>query len=210
MRKIVVLVILIVLGMVLTAAAGEGGYYIGAGVGSFGLDDAKYAPPGDAKYNLKEGDLLYMSIGREFAHLRLEVEWSKRENTITDLGGFTAEGTYTAETLMLNAYYDFKNSTFMTPFLGIGLGMAGISVDNTNVEFPLPIGTQMMAEGDSSVTAYQGAAGIAFELGESFRIDLAYVFFTTSDPSFEVPGTGETVKSSYAGDDVRVGLRYVF
>jgi opacity protein-like surface antigen len=93
-----------------------------------------------------------------------------------------------AYSFMGNFYFDFINSTPVTPFLTIGLGIADV---------------ELFADKDN-VMAYQAGAGIAFELTPHMSIDLKYRYFATDDLSF----AGYNVE--FASHNVYAGFRYTF
>lgn len=101
--------------------------------------------------------------------------------------------------MMANAYYDFKNSSIVTPYIGGGIGFANVNVGDGNVG-----GVQVWADDDDTVFAYQLAIGTGFDVTKELTIDLGYRYYATQDPSFEL------VDAEYSSHNVMVGLRYRF
>ncbi|WGL99753.1 outer membrane beta-barrel protein [Arsenophonus sp. aPb] len=87
-------------------------------------------------------------------------------------------------TLMLNAYYDFKNSSNFTPYLSAGLGYAYIS-QKTSVDF-MVINPSTGDKSDrfhlwtrSHATnnfAWSAGAGIKYTVNKDFSFDLNYKY----------------------------------
>ncbi|MEO1252053.1 MAG: P44/Msp2 family outer membrane protein [Pseudomonadota bacterium] len=71
--------------------------------------------------------------------------------------------------LMTNFYYDFRNQTRFTPFIGLGVG--GAFVENED------------AMRDAAL-AYQGRAGVSLALTGGFAADLEYIYLRTNDLVF--------------------------
>ncbi len=116
-----------------------------------------------------------------------EVKGSKSGSVsgIDDGEGGTWDGHWSAnqklqiQTLFLNAYYDFRNSTPFTPYVGAGIGMAFLNTkghvsgwDDTNDE-----GTSQ-SSGSRMVTnfAWNVGAGVGYDINENFTVDLGYRF----------------------------------
>lgn len=194
-----------------TAFADEGrGVYLSAKAGTFGLDDAKYAPPGDRKIHFEEGNSLSLAAGYDFGFLRVEAEYGSRENNMATYGEYKADGSYEISSYLLNGFVDFENSTFVTPYIGLGIGIADIESVSPLAHLNDSAWMVPLARGSETVTAYQGFLGVGFEIGGHVLIDVEWNFFTSSDPSFQDPVTATKVKSSYAGSSASAGLRYIF
>ncbi len=64
--------------------------------------------------------------------VRAEIEYAIRTNSMTSWDdkfgtGADLQGEWGLQTLFLNAYWDFHNSTNFTPYIGAGVGMAFIN-----------------------------------------------------------------------------------
>ena len=64
--------------------------------------------------------------------VRAEIEYAIRTNSTTSWddkfgAGADVQGEWGLQTLFLNAYWDFHNSTNFTPYIGAGVGMAFIN-----------------------------------------------------------------------------------
>ena len=76
-----------------------------------------------------------------------------------------------AHILMSNVFYDFKNSSPVTPFVGVGVGGARVSVDD---QF-----------GADLAFAYQGRAGLSVEAYGGAHISVEYLYTRTRDLVFD-------------------------
>ncbi|CAN1511709.1 COG3637 Opacity protein and related surface antigens [Methylophilaceae bacterium] len=109
-------------------------------------------------------------LGASYTRMNFDIE--KVTGTLTTVGvSGVADGTYTADITqtvkdagisldnrvnlyMANAYYDFKNASSFTPFIGFGMGMADVQNAKDN-EF-----------------AYQGSIGGKFEIDKNMYLGL--------------------------------------
>lgn len=131
----------------------------------------------------------------------------------SDSGKDIVSGDVTSLSFMVNAYYDFANSSPVTPFVSLGVGFVKVEYDLSS-EF---IGWYMIYDIDedynyitpdgsdsTTVAAYQLGTGIGFALNSHLTLDLKYRFFATEDPEF-----GD-VNVSYQSHNVYVGTRISF
>ncbi|MCK9175469.1 MAG: outer membrane beta-barrel protein [Desulforhopalus sp.] len=151
------------------------------------------------------GLALGVAVGYSLAcNMRFEGEFAYQENDLdkvsfydigADLTGYTSSYAF-----LLNSYYDFKNASPFTPFIGGGLGMAKVEINDLN--FP---GSGIPDESDDdNVFAYQFGAGVAYAVNEQVSIDVKYRYFGTSDPEFE------TTEAEYSSNNVYAGVRIAF
>ena len=169
------------------------GYSIGGGLDVDGGDTL------DFKNDWSE----HVGLGYAFQNgFRLEGEPSHRWNELQDW-----DGEARAWAAMANLFYDFNRGGGVEPYLGIGVGLARIS--SNGVVGPISW------DGDDTVVAYQGMAGLAFPLGEQWDLDIGYRYFTA--PSAEIDGIIDfegpqpfTFSGDYTHQAVTVGLRYQF
>lgn len=72
-------------------------------------------------------------------------------------------GRITNWAVMGNAYYDFNSGGSLQPYIGGGLGIQKVDVRYS----PSGVG---VSQGDKSVFAYQGMAGLTYKIGPSFEV----------------------------------------
>ena len=103
-----------------------------------------------------------------------------------------------ALSFMVNGYYDLPVDSPIVPYVGVGLGLANVDVDDVVVD-----GTAV-GGADDTVFAYQFAAGATFELDPNFSFDASYRYFATDEPDLD--GT----EAEYESHNFMVGLLYTF
>lgn len=141
--------------------------------------------------------------GYDFDFLRVEGEIVYRRNDVNKVstaqyGNVDGSGDLSALSFMLNGFYDFKNRTFITPYIGGGMGVALLDLSTVTAE------TIRISGGDDTVFAYQLEAGFNNAINESMSFDIGYRYFSTTDPS--LGGTD----AEYKSHNLVIRFRYVF
>lgn len=121
--------------------------------------------------------------------------------TTVDSGQSNAGGDVTSIALMANLFYDFNSTGRFHPYLGGGVGGAQINVNDFSA------GGGDVFDGDDLVFAYQGGAGLAFDLTDRLTFDVGYRYFATDDASFR--DNGNDVDFEYSQHIGMASLRYV-
>jgi len=145
-------------------------------------------------------------------------------------GGFDIEENWSAkqklqvQTLFVNAYYDFRNDTAFTPWVGAGLGMAfinskgnaGLSLDVDGInEF-----NESVSIGSKTNTnfAWNVGAGVAYAVTEAVSLDLGYRFAglgkaETRTRKVDIDGDSLSLRAKTKNvymHQVMLGLRFTF
>jgi len=203
MKKVLLILLLLAIFVGFSVSTSFADLYISGNVGSVILNDADIDNDGDdGELAFDSGILATFAVGTAIGSAgRVEAEIGYRQNDLDkmefdDKGSFSLEdgGDVTATFLMGNGYYDFKNGSHFTPFIGGGLGFA-------NVEYDLD---SMDGKEDDNVMAYQLILGVGFAATEQLSIDLQYRYFATADPEID----GSDVE--YQTHNIMLGLRYSF
>jgi len=111
-------------------------------------------------------------------------------------------------TVMMNTYYDFDNISIanITPYMGIGMGYAGITIMQT--EDSSTYGISHMISKDN-LFAYQGMAGISYFLQDNASIEVFYKYSRTSNPSLK-KGIENIQLEPIQTSSVNIGLSYYY
>lgn len=157
------------------------------------------------------GGALGYDLGDGFPQLgkgRIELEAGHRYNVLKDAqfstGTLNAEGDVTAISLMLNCVGEYEDySPYYVPYIGVGIGAALISMNETSVE-----GSPMIDD-DSTAFAYQILTGLSFPLFKNLDFDLGYRYFGAVDPEF-TDSKNQKVNADYAYHNFEIGLRLGF
>jgi len=159
-----------------------------------------------------KGSLGYTFTGSSPVVLRSELEISYRRYEGDRLGDTPsgpyhgADGNLTYLTGMVNGLLDFKTGTKVTPFVGIGIGWSRVAYNSVKAKD----GTSATVDDTDNVFAYQGMAGLAYDITESWKIDLEYRYFHTQDTTLKNDsGVGVNFDCN-SNHSVIVGVRYLF
>jgi OmpA-OmpF porin, OOP family len=192
-----------VLGIPVMGFAAAPGMYVSGNIGSAVLNDSTLTEPGisvDAEFDTGLG--ITAALGYDMGGGRVELEFGYRSNDIDKFsaGGMSVAGggDVTSTSLMLNGYFDFKSQSQWTPFLGAGLGMAKVDVENVT------IGNIVIGDADDTVFAYQFIAGLGYAVTPNTSIDISYRYFATADLDLE--GTD----AEYDSHNFMIGARFSF
>ena len=140
--------------------------------------------------------------------VRAEVEYALRGNSEKSWNygrGMDFKGAWNASTLFLNLYYDFRNSTAFTPYVGAGLGMA---FNYANYTFSSP-GYHGNFDEHSTNFAWNVGAGVAYDITDSLAVDLGYRYVNLGYYEVDLPEGGK-VKNQPSNHEFMLGLRYTF
>ncbi len=205
MNNVVVAGVAMALMMAGNAVAADGKPYAGIAAGVAILDDSTLSDnSGSVELSYNTGYVVSGVVGYEFGNgLRLEGELNYRQADTDKASAGGASASINSDVwsigMMANAYYDFKNSSSITPYIGGGIGFANVNVGDGSIG-----GVQVWEEDDDTVFAYQLAVGTGFDVTKQLTVDLGYRYYATQDPSFGL------ADAEYSSHNVMAGLRYRF
>ncbi len=151
----------------------------------------------------------YNFYSRYFMPVRAEVELGYSFNASYSSvashlrgGSYSFTDTIGTQTLFVNGYYDFYNTSQVTPYLSAGLGtswlrssgnIAGYSTgSNTEVSFAWNIG-----------------AGLGFKLSDTIGVDVGYRYANLGRAKTGLSSQG-MIETNVASHQLMMGLRYNF
>lgn len=125
-----------------------------------------------------------------------------------------AKNDVTLNTFMVNAYYDFRNSTAFTPYVSVGLGMASLKhqAKYEYTEISYPSGSREFDAYSKSKTAMNFAwslgVGTQYTFNDNLALDLSYRYLDAgkSDVSFIESKSKIKVRTN----DIMLGVVYRF
>lgn len=103
---------------------------------------------------------------------------------------------------MVNGRYEIPTASSFTPFGLVGLGVANVEAEVTEVE-----GYSVDAEEDDTVFAFQAGVGAAYAITPNVALEVSYRFFGTIEPDLGIDGDDTTENYHHNG---LVGLTYSF
>lgn len=121
--------------------------------------------------------------------------------------GPQADLSFNTHFLMSNVYYDFKNRSRLTPFVGVGVGGANVSAVESNGA----------SGGSDWAFAYQARAGVSLAVADNLSVDVEYLFVRTRALSFgpdefvdETSGFARIDGDVFQSSSVLGSLRFAF
>lgn len=173
-------------------AAANAQWYVGADVGgSYNDVDAS-----GTNVTIKDGSdwsaLGLGKVGYDFGGPKAEFELGYRGNDVS------------AWTSMVNGVYEFMPASKWHPFVGVGIGWAWLDADKlaTNT-------TNVTVNDDDNQFAYQGFAGVAYDVSSNVALNAQYRYLATLDPEFKA-SNGTKVDGDYQNHSILVGFTYKF
>ena len=185
--------------------AADKGFYLGAGLGANWTRETDITGIGtNLSADFDAGWVGAVAAGWAYGNgLRSEIEFGYRRNDLDSLSGAVAgSGDASSWRGTINAYYDFKTETPLTPYVGVGLGAARVSLEAN------PFGASRLDDSDSAF-AYQGIAGVGYRLNDRAQVFADYRYFATTSLDFTT-AAGTSVDADYGNHTLMVGLRFGF
>jgi OOP family OmpA-OmpF porin len=217
LRPMLSLLMLATLACTPALAFAEGGYFGLAGGGNF-LSSQDVSQDGGNLNNLgfKSGYALGLTNGHAYANgLRPEFELTYRSNRLSSAsapgglfgGAGSASGREDAITTLINLWFDLDGQSglfhVVHPYLGGGLGGAIVGLHSVKVN-----GSNWNNDSDL-VFAYQGGAGLSFDLPHNLKLSLDYRYVQTNRGSFRAGiGNGDPVDLRYRTQTAMLTLRF--
>jgi OOP family OmpA-OmpF porin len=183
--------------------AAQAQWYVGLDAGAQFLQDSSNSGVSGLKSESDIGWLTQGVVGYGFDQWRVEGELSYRDSGISKVGGASGSGSTTALAPMINGVYEFLPQSKWHPFVGLGIGTA--YVDNGTVKK----NSTNAYSGSDWQFAYQGFAGVGYDLTDNWQLKTQYRYFSTLD--YETKATaGTKLDSEYRDHAVLVGFTYKF
>lgn len=201
------LVMAAALGAAGQASAAEG-WYARAEIGLSGAADADVdaAAPIAADVEVDDADVVSAAFGREWGKWRFEAELSRHQSSFDPSLSLDEGGSFDATALLVSLYRDFSLGV-VTPFVGVGLGIAQSNFEASNAG---PI-TPVSIDDEHTGFAYQFAAGAFMPLTERVGVDLTYRFFEIPEFSGEGMAAAEfRYEGEFDQQSIALGLRWIF
>lgn len=180
----------------------------------------------DLDSKLKDNYTYGGAIGYDFYDklgfpIRTEIEYmmhgqndSKTENqSATKKYSTQIENKLRIQTLMLNAYFDLKNSTSFTPYIGAGIGYAGLKNDmNFTETVRNKPSNKYSLHAKAPNLAWSLSAGIQYAITPNVDIDLSYRYFNAGSYSFNAKNEKQNVDSKFKieSNDILLSVAYRF
>lgn len=113
-----------------------------------------------------------------------------------------------SQSLMVNGYYDFKNKSKFTPYIGVGLGVTRIKNNYVNLLYP----DYYLSQNDNHFTWSTGI-GVTYNINNNVALDLSYKYVDMGKFTFGQnfkEHDAEMTSFKLSSQDYSLGIRYNF
>jgi len=180
-------------------------WYVGVDAGASFLEENKLkAIDGKHKTTSDIGWLTQGQVGYAFGPWKVEGELSYRDNGVNKFDGAKAHGSTTALATMANGIYEFLPDSKWHPFVGAGIGVANVDAGKVSV------GGVDRYKGDDWQFAYQGFAGVGYDVSRNVELKAQYRYFATLDYDTKSVANGSKIDNEYRDHALLVGFTYKF
>ena len=148
---------------------------------------------GSVKLDLDPGMRFSVAGGAEFGdYFALELETGWIINEIESITGFDdVDGWISQVPFVVNAAFQFRNNTGLTPFIGAGAGGAavGLTIDDAR-------SATVSLDGSAGdvVFAWQAFGGLKYDINEHFSVGLIYKYFWSDDAEWDVDDSSRDIE----------------
>ncbi len=192
------------------APATHAKWYISVFAGLNDVDDTTLVTDlGTIDTTYDSGIALSFSVGYDFGNrFRLEGEiLSDRVNDVDlhQLGGVELPrsiGGLEHEAGILNVFADFRREARVSPYVGVGAGVAELTLDEYGYDGLDPV------TAEKNALTYQAIAGLAVAQAEDWSLQFDARYVSGEDPELDLGGT--TSELSYSAFSLTAGVRYTF
>ncbi len=136
-----------------------------------------------------------LAVGAKIGAARAEFEYG-----ITKMGK-KEDMKLGRQTFMLNGYYDFENSSILTPYVGAGVGFTDLKL-----KFEEDDGLYSKSK---MVFAYGLQAGVGIEVSKNVAVDVGYRYLKPSKSKWK-EADGDSWKNKVWSNEAMVGVRFAF
>lgn len=188
-------------------AAAHAQWYAGVDAGVNFIPDADTSSSAtnyDGSYQSETGYAGLAQFGYSFGGPKAEFEVGYRRNGIDGIRGVDGgDGRMSSLAFMANGIYEFLPQSKWHPFIGAGIGYADVIA-----KAKTGTGGRWVDDEDWQF-AYQGMAGVSYDVTRNWAVKAQYRYFATLDPDFK-DVSGNKVDSEYSSHSVLVGFTYKF
>jgi OmpA-OmpF porin, OOP family len=183
----------------------EDGWYVSGAGGINFLDKTDNTTAGLSRSTeYDDGGVADLAVGHSFPNgLRLELDYSYRQNDVSSIAGVSAGGSAKVNSILANILYALPVNGWLTPYVGAGAGYGWMNYGDL-----APIAGSGVNDTDSGF-AYQLIAGVEHRIDDHLSASLSYRYFGMPDTGFTT-ASGLGVDSDYSSHAIMIGLRWSF
>jgi len=194
-----------------SASSQRPGYYtsIQIGIAANSQADLKFTDGTRGTSDIDPGMVVSGAFGYRF------FPWLRAEG---ELGYFDGEfdksssSSMDVMTYMANVYLDWQNNSGFTPYVGVGLGLAYLSVDVSESFVDSGTTYTWVSNDSDNAFAWQAGLGVSYEVQNRLMADLGWRYIDTGEIKLNTTllGSAVPVKTNFSSNLIRLGMRYEF
>lgn len=168
--------------------------------------------PVDISFDADTGFGVSGAAGYRFDDARVELEVTYTSNdvegvTVNNLAEIPLDGGIESVQFMMNGYYDIPTKSRFSPYIGGGVGIATLTVDDIEADIP-GLGTLALDDTGTSFV-FQVKAGVGYEISEQASAFLGYRLHGLPGQNFEAFGA-DLDADTLLIHSLQLGARYEF
>lgn len=158
---------------------------------------------------LQDGYVVGGAAGYKFGPWRAELNLDYRDYNVRKgaFGGITSNlsGDQSNYAAMVNGYYDIGTGTPWVPYVGFGIGVTQINLNNVATT----PGNLAISNSSDTQFAYQPIVGVQYLIDDQWSAGAEYRYFASSDGHFKF-ASGGTFTASNASHNILASVTYHF
>lgn len=165
--------------------------------------------------DLERGWAIGVGLGRTFGDFAAELELTRRDNDVIEIGLansaglgtgnglFPGTGSTKSTALMANLYYMPNFDFAVKPYVGAGIGFARLNYDD------YAVGNVTIVDDSKTEFAYQAIAGLRYAISQAVDLTVDYRYLVANKADLQ-DRLGRAFKAEYDTHTVMVGLLWRF
>ena len=181
------------------------GLYLSGAIGAHQTEDADVSGGGvnvDAELDPGLAGLVALGLQLGATNWRVELEGGYRESEIDSINSGPGTGDVDTLSLLGNIFYDIELSNSLDLYLGGGIGIADVDLENAGA-----FGSSTIDDNDAGL-AWQLGAGAAYALNDRLKLTLDYRYLNVEDLDYSTSPNIGGLDVDYEDHAIFVGLRF--
>lgn len=138
----------------------------------------------DMEFEFDNGYSVGGAVGYDFGTVRLEGEIAYQKTAFDNVKAtysgdsvtLNMDGDISVVSFLINGYFDIKNDSAFTPFIGAGAGYADITANDVTIA-----GENLGSVASDGGLAYQLSLGVSYAVNEKTAIEVKYRYFVPDE-----------------------------
>lgn len=192
------------------AMADCNGLYLAArgGVVKHKFESSKHGGDGNSLNDFNKNKFMMSgALGFRYNYFRTELEyvWRNKNKYNHDEEGISTGYRFKSQSYMLNGYFDLAPYSWLTPYVGAGIGFTKMKIDSDTIISGIGPADKGWHESTTNFTWSVGG-GLSVKVTNRFNVDAGYRYYDMG----KLKGYTGKEKNDITAQEVYGGIRYVF